>query len=454
MRPELAVVLMPAVATVVQWLVFLHLYRGTRVPFLWWWNLSWLCYTVWWGWMILAVLTPETSVWSAWLRTMIYLNGGLVAVVACASGFTLRHVETPRQVTRLVGGLGAAWVTLVAWQSVLPETRVGRLIMPLAVGGLYCLAAYLCWPSSSSAVKGSKLLASAQLLRGLHWMLGIVFAQSPAWNTAYISAGTLSHQLAIVGMIIVVLEYAKRQELALESRLAQAERLATLGELAAGVAHEIRNPLGAIVNAVHTLSGNLETLALADKALLAGVVQQEAARLNRLLTEVVHFAKPPCLRPTVGDVRAVLAETVALLRHEAQAAGITVCDTSPPVLPALAFDADQLRQALWNIAKNGLECMPPGQVLRFHAQAHAEAVLIRIQDTGPGIEAAEMTKIFRPFYSRKAGGTGLGLAIAERIVLAHHGRLSVESRLGHGTTMTLHLPLPEKGLPHGIDSRG
>jgi signal transduction histidine kinase len=447
MQQELLSVSLAMIATVAQWLIFLYLHRDNRVSFLWWWNLGWLCYALWWGWLMLAVVTHESWLWQL-LRAF---SAGLAAFFSCASGLAFQRQFTLRAAHWV--GLGLYTGFVVFSTAFLPGWGPG--LVSLAIGGGYVVSGLLFFSAPpGQPTKGATLLASALLLRGVLWASSPFFFHSPTWGQGFMAVGALIHQLVVIGMIILVLEYSKQRALELTSRLEQAERLATLGELSAGVAHEIRNPLGAIVNAVFALDAASMDFSPEEKRTLLTVVKQEATRLNRLLTDFVQFAKPLEPQRTLGDINVLLGEIAALLRRDAStAAGITIREELAPDLPKTLFDADQLRQAIWNIAKNGVESMVAGQELRMTSQVCRDAVLIRIQDTGSGIAADEVQKIFRPFHSRKAGGTGLGLAIAARIIQAHTGQITVESQRGAGTTFVIHLPVTEGVLHHGVHSR-
>jgi signal transduction histidine kinase len=439
MNQDLISVMMPVIATVVQWLIFLYLYRDNREPFLWWWNLGWGCYALSWGWQGLAAVTHEALLWTLWRD----LSGGLAAFFACVSGLAFQRrgpLRTAQQV-----GLGC-YGGLIVLGTTLPYVwGAGPMLVSLTIGSAYVVSGLLFLvPWSGHTMKGVPLLASAQMLRGLLLVGRLYFVRSSALWQGFMTVGTILHQLAVMGMIILVLEYSKQRALELKSRLAQAERLAVLGEFSAGVAHEIRNPLGAIVNAVAALNSGDQEFSPEDRHTLVEVVKREAGRLNRLLTEFIQFTKPRQPQRVVGNINILLAEIAALLRRDASTtAGITIREELAPNLPMTGFDADQLRQAIWNIAKNGVESMTAGQELVMTSQRCDDEILIGIHDTGGGIASGEVPHIFRPFYSRKAGGTGLGLAIAAGVVEAHQGSIEVKSQLGAGTAFVVHLPVTQ-----------
>ncbi len=243
----------------------------------------------------------------------------------------------------------------------------------------------------------------------------------------------------IIGLLGIAKDITERKEL--EQRLIRSERLASIGELAGAMAHEIRNPLGSIYTAANLLSYDEGTVINTDHLALLKVVKQEARRLNRILTDFLQFARPrhPNLMPC--SINALCEETLEALRYDEAARGKEIRKALDPSLPPLLVDTDQMRQALWNIALNALQAMDAGGVLSISSTLRDGEVRISIQDTGRGIPREEVGKIFEPFYSRKKDGLGLGLAIAHRVVEAHRGRIEVESEEGRGTRMIITLPV-------------
>ena len=242
-----------------------------------------------------------------------------------------------------------------------------------------------------------------------------------------------------VFLLELVTDVTERERL--QARLTEAERLAAAGELAAGVAHEIRNPLAAIVNAT-SLLGVEETLSGEERAHTLGVVKKEARRLNRILSDFLIFARPREPKRLVGDIREIVDHVGALIREDpgrAHDVELSVC--VDPAVPAFPFDADQITQVVWNIALNGVEAMVGCGRLGIAVSLSGAQVVIAISDTGRGMPAEELRRVFEPFYSKKPAGTGLGLTIARRIVAAHGGRIEIESTPGHGACFTILLPL-------------
>lgn len=227
----------------------------------------------------------------------------------------------------------------------------------------------------------------------------------------------------------------------------RAERLATVGKLAAGLAHEVRNPLASICASIDVIKGSLEPPE-PMKRLMANVVK-EADRLNALITDFLAFARPRELQIKTVDLSTVVASVVDVLKND-QLFRSCKLDLSLESGLRASIDADQIRQVVWNLARNAAEAMAtPSRsstgVLSVKTRSRAQFAEILIRDTGPGIPPEHMKRIFDPFYTTKPRGSGLGLAITHSIVEAHGGRILLESRPGEGTEALV--SLPQEGAP-------
>jgi PAS domain S-box-containing protein len=229
------------------------------------------------------------------------------------------------------------------------------------------------------------------------------------------------------------------EQAALNARVAQAESLATIGEMAAVVAHEIRNPLGSIVMAAKQLaSGQLEA---SDREMVLKVLRGESQRLNEALTNFLSYARPRAVKREPKDLNELVAEVVNIVKSNTDLIQeVRVKIKLSRSLKPFPMDPDQVRQVVWNIVLNALQAMEGKGSLTVDTGHADRFAFLRVADTGPGIPAASLETIFKPFQTTKQQGTGLGLAIAERIVKAHGGRIKVDSEPGRGTTFTIHLP--------------
>jgi signal transduction histidine kinase len=225
----------------------------------------------------------------------------------------------------------------------------------------------------------------------------------------------------------------------MEQQVRRSDRLAAIGELAAGMAHEIRNPLASLSGSIKMLSEELQLEGTGRE--LMDVVTSEISRLDSLITDFLGYASPrePLVRRT--DIGARARETASLLRQSHQGSWrIEVVEEGD--LPAVAeVDPQLVRQVFWNLSRNAIEAMPAGGPLAISVLAASGTVTVAFADRGSGISPAAMPKIFTPFFSTKERGTGLGLAIVFKVVEAHHGRVDVESAPGRGTTVRVSFPL-------------
>jgi two-component system sensor histidine kinase PilS (NtrC family) len=237
----------------------------------------------------------------------------------------------------------------------------------------------------------------------------------------------------------------------LEKQVRLKERMAAIGEMAAGIAHEIRNPLASIAGSVQVLQG--ESGLSSDGETLARIVLEESSRLNRIIEDFLRYVRPPERKPIRFDGAAHLAETVRLLRNGAEMtdAHQVRLRLDPPSFEIVA-DPGQFRQVLWNVAINGLRAMPHGGTLVVEAVPNAGYYSVTVRDTGVGMTDDERSRLFQPFKTKFDGGSGLGMAIVYRIVDEHEGRIQVESSPGAGTSVRVDWPVATG--PTEPDGRG
>jgi signal transduction histidine kinase len=221
-------------------------------------------------------------------------------------------------------------------------------------------------------------------------------------------------------------------------RMIRADRLATIGELAAGAAHEIRNPLTAIKSSLQYLESRFQEEK--EKKLLA-IALQETDRIDEILAALLSFSRPSDIKKEQLDLAVTLEESLALISFQARSAGVEV-ETKFPAGPVfLNGDKSQVKQLFLNIFLNAIQAMEGGGKLVCEVLPLANGkILTRIIDTGEGIPEENMDKIYDPFFTTKKGGTGLGLSICYSIVKSHQGEIEVRSRAGEGTTVLVTLP--------------
>ncbi|MDP6626139.1 MAG: ATP-binding protein, partial [Nitrospinota bacterium] len=227
----------------------------------------------------------------------------------------------------------------------------------------------------------------------------------------------------------------------LEKKLARAESLAMVGEIAAGVAHEIRNPLESIVSASSLLSSENPNITREDHAKLTDVVKSESQRLNKLLTDFLDFTRPKEPKLNINNINELIEEVLSFSKYgEILNDGIRLRKNLDPAMTAIPIDGDMIKQVLWNIILNALQAMEKGGDLSIDSKLCEETIEVCITDSGPGVSKKEMEKLFVPFYTKRKGGTGLGLSIANRIINAHNGSIKVERTRKQGLKFTITLP--------------
>jgi len=225
-----------------------------------------------------------------------------------------------------------------------------------------------------------------------------------------------------------------------EAQLIRSDKLAALGQLAAGIAHEIRNPLTSINILIHSLTESFPSGNSSMEDLK--VIEEEINRINEIVDQFLRFAKPA--PPLLGkaEVLSIFEETLQLLRPQIEKQGILVQKEFQP-LPPILMDREQMKQAILNLLLNAVQAMPKGGhlALKGHIPDEDRWVQLSIQDSGVGIPGEDIDKLFDPFFSTKEGGMGLGLSIAHRIIDQHDGKIEVESAPAKGTLFTVWLPI-------------
>jgi two-component system sensor histidine kinase HydH len=228
-----------------------------------------------------------------------------------------------------------------------------------------------------------------------------------------------------------------------EEEVKRSERLSILGNLAAGVAHEIRNPLNAISIAAQRLK--TEFMPVKDKEEYLNFTQtilSEIKRLDQTINQFLSLAKAQKLNLASTDMNSFLYEIISLMEIEAKEKGILM-ETEIEKMPEVRIDREEMKKALVNIILNGIQSMPSGGRMNISGKVNnsGKEVIIKVKDSGPGIPEENLSRIFQPYFTTRDKGTGLGLSIAYRIINDHKGRIMVESKKGEGTTFIVRLPI-------------
>jgi two-component system, sporulation sensor kinase E len=260
-----------------------------------------------------------------------------------------------------------------------------------------------------------------------------------------VSVSTLVAQGRIEGALVHMEDITEKRRK--EAQLRRAESLASLTTLAAGVAHEIKNPLGSLSIHVQLIRKALFGREEVETAILErhlGVVDEEIDRLNKIVVDFLFAVRPMDVQLRESDPGELVESVAEFIGPEADRAGVMVEVAIGENLPRVALDGRLMKQAVLNLVKNALAAMPGGGKLRLSATRVDEEVRLSIEDSGVGISEEDMPKIFEPYFTTKENGTGLGLTITFKIVREHDGEITVTSHPGQGSTFVISLPVPQK----------
>jgi signal transduction histidine kinase len=225
-----------------------------------------------------------------------------------------------------------------------------------------------------------------------------------------------------------------------EAAVRRSERLAALGQLSAGLAHELRNPLGTIRASAEMLSKNMsQENDLARE--MAGFISTEVDRTNSLVTRFLEFARPLRLRLSKAELGEVIDRAVANLEHGSPRYQVSVYKNYSPDIPPFLFDSELVERVMYNLLLNSVQATPAGGAITVKTRSVNGKAEISVIDRGTGIEPKHMESIFNPFFTTKPDGVGLGLAIVSKVVDEHGGRMSIESEPGKGSVFRVYLPI-------------
>jgi two-component system NtrC family sensor kinase len=262
-------------------------------------------------------------------------------------------------------------------------------------------------------------------------------------------APLVTRTFQVIGRLVIMDDITERIDL--ETQLSQADKLSSIGLLAAGVAHEVNTPLAVISSYTQMLSKQLQ--GDAQKAALLEKITRQTFRASEIVNNLLNFSRTSGSEIGDVDVNKVIADTLALLEHQFKVAKVEVHNTPEPSLPAIQGNAGRLQQVFLNLFLNAKDAMPGGGTLRI-ATLNGESVSVCVSDTGSGIAPEHIQRIYDPFFTTKTApregqprGTGLGLSVTYGIIQEHSGKIRVESHPGQGTTFTLDFPLSRKAVP-------
>jgi signal transduction histidine kinase len=290
---------------------------------------------------------------------------------------------------------------------------------------------------------GLRLGLGYALLCGLLYVPHIFFQWSFSPHHSFTQYVEISMFFIIAALVGFLREIQKRQEqkiLKQQEDLFRADRLSLLGKLAAGLAHEIKNPLAGLLGSAEILRKDMGEGH--PKAEFAHIIETELKRLNRKLNEFLSFARVKPLELLPNNLNDIIEATLTILASQLERLNISMEKNLNPDLPLVSMDAEQMKQVVLNLMLNGIEAMPAGGRLGISTAVNENMLEIQISDNGPGIPPAIIDKIFDPFFTKKPKGTGLGLAVAKQIIDRHKGDITVESGK-KGTQFLLRIPYGE-----------
>ena len=239
-------------------------------------------------------------------------------------------------------------------------------------------------------------------------------------------------------MMLQLRESRKEIETMHRTQMSRAEHLATLGELATGLAHEIRNPLAGIAGVIEIIGRDLPVTSPARG--MVKDVREEINQINRILTDLLETARPHPPMMMRSNLNVTVEHAVMLARQQVLSKPIKIELEQAPKLAEVEHDSDQIHQVLLNLLLNAVQSIEGAGAIRVQIDSRADCARVTVSDTGRGIPEQQLSQIFRPFYTTRGNGTGLGLSLARRIVEEHHGRIDVTSTVGKGSRFEVLLP--------------
>jgi two-component system sensor histidine kinase HydH len=272
-------------------------------------------------------------------------------------------------------------------------------------------------------------------------ILRVIFL-AVAGNLTNTLAEALRRQYARTKAVADQLAEANRSLQQAEEAVRRSDRLAALGQLAAGLAHELRNPLGTIRASAEMLTRSVASENEVARE-MAGFIAEEVDRTNSLVTRFLDFVRPLELRPAPANLAQVLDRSIGMVEREAAAREVTIYKNYSPDIPPFPLDAELMERVFYNLLANAAQATAPGGAVTVKTRPMTGNAEISVIDRGEGIEPHLIDAIFNPFFTTKADGVGLGLAICSKIVDQHGGKIAVESERGKGSVFRVYLPMGE-----------
>lgn len=244
--------------------------------------------------------------------------------------------------------------------------------------------------------------------------------------------------------VVQVVEYVKdvTERVRLAERLEHSRRLAQIGEMAARVAHEVRNPLNAIIGAAHFLATEYADSDTARK--FTDLIVRQATRVNQVASDLLSISRPQGIRLTDVNINAVIEQVLDAMCEQIKSQKIAVRTDIDTDIPLIRADVMQIEQAVQNLVRNAVEAMPEGGKLTITTKCAGDDIIIKIEDSGPGIPKAERERVFQSFYTTKTRGTGLGLTIVRSVLERHGGGIEIEQPETSGTRVMVRLPITDR----------
>ncbi|MFW5800834.1 MAG: two-component system sensor histidine kinase NtrB [Spirochaeta sp.] len=336
-------------------------------------------------------------------------------------------------------------------EGVIVADRENRVIMVnkpaermLTIGPVDQPVDYLIWeiirePSVSSFVR--KTLQEQETVQDREFSI----EEAGVMRTLSCSVVPLVHDGRIEGNIFSVEDISERKMR--ESQLRRFESLASLTTLAAGVAHEIKNPLGSIGIHMQLIEKSIQKLDHPETekwAKYVSVVNEEVERLNKIVVDFLFAVRPMDIQPVDSDLGEIVHELLEFVQYELRQSGIVLEEQIPDNLPAIQLDERYIKQAVLNIIKNAISAMPGGGTLKVSIEHVNESVILHIIDDGIGMDTEIQNRIFEPYFTTKDFGSGLGLTLVYKIVKEHMAEISVRSVPDGGSRFTIQFPVPQR----------